>query len=384
MKRRLRYGMVGGFPGAFIGGLHRAAIRLNDNADLVCGCFSNVPEEQAQAVAAYGIAADRDYKTYQEMAETESKREDRIDWVDIVTPNFLHYPVAKLFLEKGFNVVCEKPLCFTVAEGLELKRIAKENGCLFCVTYTYTGHAMTREAKQIVQSGLIGKVHMVMGEYPQDGLLCFLKAAAGQGLTNWRFDPVKSGRGATVADIGTHIDSWVSYVTGLKITEVCCNLEKFEDGPPLDNNVMCIIKYDNGANGMYWASQVAVGYDNALRIRIMGDNGTLEFVQENGNYLKLMLLNEPVKIYSRGRPYMTPEGSKQCRLPAGHAEGITEAFANIYKDFSTALYDQLDKKVCAEESYGYPTIDMGIEGTEFFNKCIDSYEDNCTWKKLEY
>lgn len=381
-KRKLRYGMIGGGPGAFIGGVHRAALRLNDEAELVAGCFSNIEEERIQALEELGVDPDRNYETFEEMAEKEGKREDKIDWVDIVTPNRFHYPAAKMFLEQGINVVCEKPLCFTVEEGKDLRRIAKEKGLLFCVTYTYTGHVMAREARQLVRDGVIGNVRMVMGEYPQDWLLDSLETID-ENNKPWRADPALSGRGASVADLGTHIENWVNYVTGIEIDSLCCHLDVFGSGGNLDNNVEVLLKYKGGATGMYWTSQVAIGFDNALKIRIFGDKGTIEFVQEENNYLKLSLRGKAPMKLSRGSKYLTDEAKKYVRVPSGHPEGLTEAYANIYKDYCAALNDKLDGKTVVEEDYGYPTIDMGISGVEFFNKCVDSHEAGAAWVQVD-
>lgn len=382
MAKKLTYGMIGGGPGAFIGAVHRAAIRLNDDAELVCGCFSYIPEEREQAGEELGIAPDRNYATFEEMAEAEGKREDKIDWVDIVTPNRFHYPAAKMFLERGINVACEKPLCFTVHEGEELKRIAEENGCLFCVTYTYTGHVMARQAKAMIEKGQIGEIRMVMGEYPQDWLLDSLETIT-EDNKPWRADPKYAGRGACVADLGTHIENWVNYATGLKIDKLCCNLDVFGKGGVLDNNVEVMLKFKGGATGMYWTSQVAIGFDNALKIRIFGDKGTIEFVQEENNYLRVSMRHEPPKIYSRGCGYLEEEASSYVRVPCGHPEGLTEAFANIYKDFCRAIRDQKAGKVVDQSKYGYPTIEMGIEGVRFFNKCVDSNEQDSAWVKMD-
>lgn len=380
-RRKLRYGMVGGGPGAFIGGVHRAAIRLNNEAQLVAGCFSNIEEEIIQAGEEFGIEKERNYFTFEEMAQKEGARQDKIDWVDIVTPNRFHYPAAKAFLEQGINVVCEKPLCFTVEEGEELKKIAEENGCLFCVTYTYTGHVMAREARQLFRDGLIGEVRMVIAEYPQDWLLDSLETIT-EDNKPWRADPKLSGRGACVADLGTHIENWVNYVTGLKIKKLCCNLDVFGKGGVLDNNVEVLVKYEGQATGMYWTSQVAIGFDNALKVRIFGEKGTIEFVQEENNYLKVSLRGQPPMIYSRGCSYLSEEAKKYVRVPCGHPEGLTEAFANIYKDFARAIYDRLDGKTVIEDDYGYPTIDMGIEGVRFSNKCVDSAEAGSVWVEV--
>jgi len=381
MTERLKYGMIGGGPGAFIGGVHRAAIRLNDEADLVC-CAEKDAETAAAMAAETGIDPARAYGSFLDMAAAEGAREDKIDWVTIVTPNKFHYPAAKAFLEQGINVVSEKPLCVSVEEGLDLKRIAGENGCLFGVTYTYTGHVMTREARQLFRDGVIGEVRMVMGEYPQDWLLDALETITPEN-TPWRANPALSGRGAAVADLGTHIENWVNYVTGLKIDKLACNLDVFGEGGVLDNNVEALIKFKGGATGMYWTSQVAIGFDNALKIRVFGDKGTLEFVQEENNYLKVTLRGKPPQIYSRGSGYLTPEALKYVRVPPGHPEGLTEAFANIYKDFAAAARDKKAGKAVNEDDYGYPTLQMGIEGVEFFNKCVDSSEAGATWVTLD-
>jgi predicted dehydrogenase len=381
MAKKLQYGMVGGGPGAFIGAVHRAAVRLNDDAALAAGCFSYIPGEREQAGEEFGIAPGRNYDTFEEMAEREGARADKLDWVTVVTPNCFHYPAARLFLERGISVVCEKPLCFTVGEGEDLRRVAKENGCLFAVTYTYTGHVMAREARQLIKDGLIGDIRMVMGEYPQDWLLDTLDTIT-EDNKPWRADPVFSGRGACVADLGTHIENWVNYVTGLEIDELCCNLDVFSKGAVLDNNVETLIRFRGGATGMYWTSQVAIGFDNALKIRIFGSKGTIEFVQEENNYLRVSLRGRPPMVYSRGCGYLTEEAKGYVRVPCGHPEGLTEAFANIYKDFAAACRDKNAGKQVNEADYGYPTIDMGVAGVDFFNKCVDSSEAGTAWVKM--
>lgn len=382
MSEKLKYAMIGGGPGAFIGGVHRTAVRINDEAELVAWADVIPEAERLAAGAEMGVAADRIYGSFEEMAEAEGSREDKIDWVDIVTPNRFHYPAAKAFLEKGINVVCEKPLCFTTEEGRDLKKIAAENGCLFCVTYTYTGHLMAREARQLVRDGVIGEIRMVMGEYPQDWLLDSLETIT-EDNKPWRADPTLSGRGAAVADLGTHIENWVNYVTGLQIDKLCCNLDIFGQGGVLDNNVEALIKFKGGATGIYWTSQVAIGFDNALKIRIFGDKGTIEFVQEENNYLRVSMRGEPPRIYTRGAGYLTPEANKYNRVPTGHPEGLTEAFANIYKDFCSAIRDKKAGKAVNEDDYGYPTVQMGIDGVEFFNKCVDSHEAGAVWVDVE-
>jgi len=372
--------MVGGGPGAFIGAVHRAAIRLNNNADLVCAAEAN--EKMAKAMGEdLRLDPDRVYDDFTKMAEIEGAREDKIDWVSIVAPNGFHYPAAKAFLLQGINVVCEKPLCFTEEEGDDLKNTAKNNNCLFCVTYTNTGQVMTKQARAMVKKGVIGDIRMVIAEYPQDWMLDVLDNTV-EDSRPWKADPRYAGRSACAGDIGTHIENWVFYVSGLRIEKLCCNLDAF-GGSPLDNNAEILVKFTNGATGVYWASQVVPGYENALRVRLIGEKGTIEFIQEENNYLKVYLRHEPEKIYSRGCDYLEEEAKRYVRIPCGHPEGLHEAFANIYKDFCRALLDKHDGKEIDEGSYGYPTVDMGIDGVRFTNKCVDSSEAGSIWVGME-
>ena len=372
--RKLSYGMVGGDTTAFIGNVHRSAIRMNNNADLVAGCFSSNAEKQNYTCEFYDIEGNRNYSNYHEMAQKEAVREDKIDFVIIATPNSLHYPVAKLFLANGIHVVCEKPLCFTPEEGYELKKTADENGCLFGVTYTYLGHVMTREARALVQGGAIGRVRMVLGEYLQDGKQ--RAKLAGNTSRGWRSNPELSGPSGTTADVGTHIDSWVSYVTGESVESLICSFEYLDEASLLDCGARILVEYSGGLSGVFYASQAAAGYDNYLKITLIGELGSIEYEPENCNYLKLMKINEPVQILSRGKPYMSKEALGDIRMPSGHPEGLVEAFANIYRDFATAIYDKLQGKAVVESDYAYPTIDMGIKGVEFFNMCIESHNNN--------
>lgn len=380
-KRLLRYGMVGGGPGSFIGGVHRKAISLDRKCVLTAGCFSDVASEIVQAGAELGLDPARVYMSYQEMAEKEAERKDGIDFVIIVTPNFLHYPVAKAFLGKGISVVCEKPLTVDLDHALELKKIAQERSCLFCVTYTYTGHVMAKEARAIVQSGEIGDIRVVIAEYPQDWLADTIEKT-GQRQAKWRTDPKQSGRSNCVGDTGCHIESLVSFITGLKIEKLIANLDVFGEGRVLDNNAEIILKYDNGASGSYWCSQLAIGNDNGLKVRIYGTKGAVEFEQENCNYLKVVKKGQAPQIYSRGAGYIAPEAAKYSRIPSGHPEGFYEAYANIYSSFADAMLKKLTGEKANESEFGYPTIDMGIEGVRFVNKCVESMEMGSIWVEM--
>jgi Predicted dehydrogenases and related proteins len=373
--------MIGGGPSGGVGVIHRNALRLNNEADIVAGAFSRDFEKTRQTARELGIEEGRVYVSHEDMAEKESRRSDRIDFAVICTPNAFHYPAAKAFLQKGINVVCDKPLCLTPDEAAELQRLVKETGCLFCLTHTYTGHMTAREARALYRKGVIGEIRTVVVEYPQDWLLNALEKETGETKT-WRSIPALCGRGASIADIGTHMENFVSYVTGLRIEKVLANLEALGQGTLLDNNFQVIAKYDNGASGFFWGSQVAVGYDNAFKVRLLGDKGTIEFSQEDNNYLVLRLRNRPVQRISRGSAYCAPESLQYLRTPVGHPEGHTEAFGNVYRSFCEAVYDKLDGKTVNEDDYGYPTIDMGVRGVRFFNACIDSHEQGNVWVRL--
>jgi predicted dehydrogenase len=374
--------MVGGGPGAFIGDVHRKAIALDGKSKIVAGSFSSLKEKTLEMGNSLGLSKDRAYSTYQEMAEKEAVREDGIDFVVIVTPNFLHYDIAKAFLKKGISIVCDKPLTTGLDQALELKKLAKENDCLFAVTYTYTGHVMAKEAQTIVQRGDIGDIRMVMGEYPQDWLVDILEKE-GNRQAEWRADPKRAGKSNCVGDIGSHIENMVSFITGLKIKKLIANLDIFGAGRKLDDNAEILLRYNNGASGCYWCSQIAVGYDNALKVRIFGTKGTVEFEQENCNYLKVVKKGEPPQIYSRGCGYIYPEAAAFSRIPSGHPEGYFEAFANIYSSFADALLKKLSGVKVDESKAGYPTIDMGIDGVRFITKTVESANKGNVWVDME-
>ena len=380
-KGILRYGMVGGGPGSFIGDAHRRSIALDGKASLVAGSFSKSKEKALLTGRELGLDEDRIYASYQEMAQKEADRADGIDFVSIVTPNYSHYPVAKAFLEKGIHVVCEKPLCFDVAQGEELKKIAQDNGCLFCVTYTYTGHVMAIQARDMIQRGEIGEVRVIMTEYPQDWLIESDEALGPQGA--WRTDPQLSGRSNCLGDIGSHAENMVNFMTGLKIKRLCAKMDIKVAGRTLDDNSQVLLEYENGATGTLWCSQVAIGNDNALRVRIFGKLGSIEFVQENCNYLKVTKKGQPTMTYSRGTGAVGSKAAAFNRIPAGHPEGFYEAYANIYSAFAAALSDKAAGKAVDEKAYGYPTIDMGIDGVRFVNRCCDSNDAGSVWVDFE-
>ncbi len=380
-KRIIRYGMVGGGPGSFIGDVHRRAIALDGKAELVAGSFSDVEEEVFQTGRELGLDEDRMYVTYQEMAEKEAAREDGIDFVSIVVPNFLHFTVAKTFLQKGIDVVCEKPLCFEIEQAKELKEIARKNGCLFAVSYTYTGHVMAKQAREMIANGEIGEVRVVMAEYAQDWLIESDDELNMQGA--WRTNPKLSGRSNCLGDIGSHAENMVNFMTGLKLKRLCAKMDTKVAGRVLDDNSQVLLEYENGATGTLWCSQVAIGNDNALRVRIFGKLGSIDFVQEDCNYLKVTKKGQPTQIYSRGTGVMGKNAGSYSRVPAGHPEGFYEAYGNIYSSFCSAVIDKQNGKKMDETSYGYPTIDMGIDGVKFVNKCCDSNHAGSVWVDFE-
>jgi len=378
----IKYGMVGGGPGSFIGDVHRRAVALEGKIKLVAGSFSDLDWETLETGESLGLDKDRIYLTYQEMAEKEAAREDSIDFVTIVTPNFLHYDIAKTFLKKGISIVCEKPLTTDINQALELKKLASKNNCLFAVTYTYTGHVMAKEARTIVQRGDIGDIRIVMGEYAQDWLVDAVEKE-GNRQAAWRTDPKQAGKSNCVGDIGSHIENLVSFITGLKIKRLIANMDTFGTERKLDVNSEILLKYNNGASGSYWCSQVAIGYDNALKVRVFGTKGTVEFDQENSNYLKVVLKGQPPQIYSRGCGYISPEASAFSRIPSGHPEGFYEAYANVYSAFKDAMRRKLSGEKVDESRAGYPTIDMGIEGVRFVTKSVESMEKGSIWVDME-
>jgi predicted dehydrogenase len=380
-RNGFRYGMVGGGDPTSVGQIHRNALRLNGDTTLVAGVFSHDADKSRRIGVELGVSPERIYPSAEAMAAAEAGREDGIDFVDICTPNAFHYPAAKAFLEQGIHVACEKPLCLVPTEGEELERIAVRSGALFALLHTFTGHLMSREARAIYADGVIGELRTVVVEYPQDWLVDALEKET-EDTKTWRSIPDLSGRGAAIGDIGSHMEDWVRFVTGLRVRAVLANLESIGAGTMLDNNFQVILRYANGASGFFWGSQVAVGYDNAFKVMLLGDKGSLEFWQENNNYLVLRLRDQPMQILSRGAPYNHPESLRLVRTPKGHPEGLTEAFANIFRSFGQAIRDRRGGVVRPEEEYGYPTLAMGVDGVRFFNACVDSHQAGNTWVEL--
>ncbi len=376
--RKLRYGMVGGGRGAFIGDVHRRAIALDGLAELVAGSFSQSFENTLETGASLGVARDRLYATYEEMAQKEAARHDGIDFVSIVTPNALHYPVAKAFLNAGISVVCDKPLTFEEAEARELDELAKKKGLLFGVTYTYTGYPAVKHAREMIRRGDIGEIRFINAEYPQEWLAT-PSEREGSKQASWRTDPALAGKSNCVGDIGSHVENMVSYVTGLKIKALCARLDTFVEGRPLDDNATIMVEYEGGAKGLYWASQIAIGYDNGLRFRIFGSKGTIQWSQENPNYLVVSKLGSPTEVLSRGRDGFYPHAQSYSRIPSGHPEGYFEAFANLYKTYISALIKQKSGERLTPEDLDFPTAADGAEGVRFIGKCVESSKKGAAW-----
>ncbi len=374
----LRYGMVGGGQGAFIGDVHRKAIGLDGLARIAAGCFSRSVDNTRATGRSLGITEDRLYATYEEMADKESKRADKIDFVVIVTPNGQHYGAAKAFLSRGIHVVCDKPLTFEVAEAQELAELARKNKLLFAVTYTYTGYPAVKHAREMIKRGDIGDIRFVNAEYPQEWLATPAEKE-GQKQAAWRTDPKQTGKSNCVGDIGSHIENMVSYVTGLRIKSVCARLDSFVPGRVLDDNATIMVEYDRGAKGLYWSSQIAVGYDNGLRFRVFGTKGSIQWSQENPNYLTVSKLGEPTVTLSRGRDGFYPHAQSYSRIPSGHPEGYFEAFANIYKTFAAALSAVKAGKAPTEAELDFPSAEMGIDGVKFIGKCVESSHKGAVW-----
>lgn len=378
MVSKLNYGMVGGAAGAMIGDVHRKALALDNKAVLVAGCFSRGAESNGATAREHGVAEDRIYATYQEMAEKEAARPDGIDFVSIVTPNHVHYEQARAFLENGINVVCEKPLCFEIAQARELVGLAREKGLLFGVTYTYPGYTMVKVMREMVQGGKIGEIVAVNAEYAQDWLLGEL-APGVTGESVWRMDPRYSGISNCVGDIGTHIEYAVRYVTGLDIRRLLATVSRYDK--KLDMNGNIIVEYSNGVNGAYWCSQVAAGRLNGLVLRVYGREGSLEWEQHYPDYLRYAPRGQAPQMLSRGAGFVPGNAAAGSRLPAGHPEGLYVAFANIYRNYVTALLDIRNGR--EPSTMDFPTGEDGLRGVEFVHAVVTSADEGSRWVDFE-
>lgn len=377
--KKLNYGMVGGGAGSFIGQAHRRAIRIDDLAQLTAGCFSRSAEISRKTGTELGVADDRCYASFQEMAAAEAARGDGIDFVVITTPNVSHYPACKAFLEAGIPVSCEKPLCLTLEQAQELQALARQKDLPFMVTYTYMGHVTAKHIRRYIQGGNLGKIRMVMAEYPQGWLAHEDDWGGKQG--QWRCDPSQAGKVNCLGDLGTHIENAVSMMTGLKIRRVLARLEHQVPNRVLDDNDVVLLEYEGGATGCYWASQVAIGHDNDLRVRIFGENGTIEWRQETSEQVLVTTRDGIRTDLHRGDAGILPGAAKYGRLPSGHTEGWLESMANLYRSFCQCL-NAKKEGIFVPEMIDYPTVDDGVEGVRFVEACLASSEAGGIWVDL--
>jgi predicted dehydrogenase len=382
MNRKLRMGMVGGGRGAFIGAVHRMAANLDGKIELVAGAFSSSPEKSKLSGEDFFLDPDRVYGSYQEMAEKESAREDKIDFVSIVVQNHLHFDVAKTFLEAGFNVICDKPMTRTLDEARALRDIVNETGQVFCLTHNYTGYPMVKEARRVVNDGELGRILKIVAEYPQ-GYAVGDVEGEGQGqISNWRSDPAIAGSSNCMGDIGTHAHNLVRYITGLEVEEICSELTAFIPGRELDDDGNNLIRFEGGAKGIIYASQISNGDENALNIRVYGTKASLEWHQEDPNELIVKYANAPRKIYRRGNDYLGEAAANNSRTPFAHPEGFIEAFANVYLGAAQAIADKIDGNDAPEGGYDFPDATDGVAGLAFIETAVKSSAGEEKWVKF--
>lgn len=384
----IRYGMVGGGQGAFIGGVHRIAARMDGEFQLVAGALSSNPEKAKASAAELGLDPERSYGSFQEMAKVEAKRPDGIEAVAIVTPNHMHWPAAKAFLDAGIHVICDKPLTSTLADARKLASLVEKSGKLFVLTHNYTGYPMVRQARDMVQKGQLGEIRVIQAEYPQDWLAENIEAS-GQKQAAWRTDPKQSGAGGATGDIGTHAYNLLRFVTGLELDSLAADLDAFVPGRMLDDNAHVMLRFKpatkgsgKGAKGMIWASQVAVGHENGLKLRVYGTKGGIEWVQADPNYLWFTPFGQPRQLITRAGAGAGPAAARVTRVPSGHPEGYLEGFANIYAEAARAIRAARRKGGKAAKDVIYPTVQDGVEGVAFVEACVKSSAKNGAWVKL--
>src|SRR5687768_2807758 len=378
--RRIRLGMVGGGQGAFIGGVHRIAARLDDCYELVAGALSSQPERAAASAVALHIAPQRAYDDFRAMARAEAAREDGIDVVSIVTPNHLHAPIASAFLDAGIDVICDKPLCTSLSDALALVDKVRGSGRLFALTHNYSGYPMVRQAREMVAAGELGEIRLVHAEYVQDWLTTELEST-GQKQALWRTDPAQSGAGGALGDIGTHAEHLGRFISGLELSAVSADLQSFVPGRRLDDNVHVMMRYTNGARGLLWASQVAPGNENALRVRVYGTKAGLDFRQEQPNQLWLTPLGEAPRLITRGGNGASGSAAAghATRIPAGHPEGYLEGFAQLYRDVAEQVHARWQNRAPNPLACTVPTVVDGALGVKFIDAVVESSRADGRW-----
>lgn len=384
LKRKLRMGMVGGGRGAFIGAVHRMAANLDGQIELVAGAFSSDPQKSADSGSDFYLDPARVYASYGEMAEKEGALPvgERIDFVTIVVRNNLHMAVASAFLNAGINVICEKPLAFSLEQGKELAEVVKKSGKVFALTHNYTGYPMVKQAKAMVRDGKLGKIIKVVAEYPQGYAITALEEQEDGAISNWRMDPDVSGVSNCIGDIGSHAENLARYITGLEIDELAAELSTFIPGRPLDDDGNMLLRFKGGAKGVLYASQISTGDENNLNIRVYGTKASLEWHQEHPNELTVKYAEAPREVYRRGNSYAGEEEAKFTRLPFGHPEAFIEAFANIYLAAAEAIADEVEGVYPREGGYDFPTVQDGIDGMAFIEAAVHSSDNNAAWTKV--
>ena len=384
MNRKLRMGMLGGGKGAFIGAIHRIAANMDGMIDLVCGALSTSPKNADESGRMLFLEESRIYHSFEDMIIKESQlsADQRMDFVTIVTPNHAHFAPAMMALDHGFHVVIDKPISFTLDEAKQLKKKVEQTGLLLLLTHTYAGYPMVKQAKQLVKAGELGKIRKILVEYPQ-GWLSRLSEKDNNPQAAWRTDPKRSGKSGCMGDIGTHAAHLAEYISGLKISKLCADLSIVVDGRLLDDDGNVLLRFDNGANGVLVASQIAAGEENALKIRVYGENGGLEWAQQEPNTLILKWLDQPVQILRTGGHHLSNYAAFNSRTPAGHPEGYLEAFGNLYRNFALCLSARIEGTTPPAEALDFPSVDEGIRGMAFIDNVVKSSSSNEKWTNFE-
>jgi predicted dehydrogenase len=380
MITKLRMGMIGGGKNAFIGAIHRMAANMDGLIEFSCGALSANPDTAVASGKMLFLPEERIYTNYEEMIQKESKmpEDKRIHFVSIVTPNVAHFAPAMMALEHGFSVVIEKPMTFTLDEAKQLKQKVDETGLMLCLTHTYTGYPMVKQARKMVSDGVFGQIRKVWVTYPQ-GWLSKRYEQKGNAQAAWRTNPEKSGKAGAMGDIGTHAANLAEYITGQQITKICADINVIVPDRQLDDDGAVLLKFDKGASGVLIASQVAAGEENALQIRVYGEKGGIEWHQQEPNTLLVKWLDAPTQVYRAGNNYLDDVAKKNCRTPGGHPEGYLEAFANIYKNFAQALRATLNGEKINPEDFDFPNVDDGIRGMAFIENVIASGQSDKKW-----
>ena len=379
MDRKLRMGMIGGGPGAFIGAVHRIAARMDGEIELVCGAFSSQEEKSKAAGKELFLSPERVYASYQQMIEKEKElpADQRMDFVSITTPNHLHFDPAMMALQNGFHVVLDKPMTFTLQQAKDLKKQVEQSGLIFCLTHTYTGYPMVKQARQMVLDNVFGKIRKVYVEYPQGWLSTFLEGDDNK-QASWRTDPGKSGKSGAMGDIGTHAFNLAEYVSGLQVTKICAQMNTVVSGRHLDDDGAALLVFNNGATGVLMATQVAAGEENNVKIRVYGEKGGLEWKQEDNNSLLVKWLDKPMEVYRTGSGYLSPVAAHNSRTPGGHPEGYLEAFANHYRNFALTVKATISNEQPKNE-WHFPGTEEGLRGMAFVENMVKSGNSDTKW-----